>query len=191
MLWVAAVVSGFYVLAEYKSAPGLPADRSRAAIASLGAGDAHPAFELVMVAHPKCPCTRASLAELSRILSRVGDAVRATVIMVRPSDTRWDTSELEARVRAMGEVSVRVDDGAALAERFGAYTSGQVFLYSPSGALLFSGGITSARGHEGDNLGRSTVIKLIERRDAPTDQTDVFGCGLRDGVAVSMPGGAR
>ena len=60
-----------------------------------------------------------------------------------------------------------------------ALTSGSCFLYDAHGKLLFSGGITSARGHEGDNAGRDAIVKLVHGRPAPQQQTDVFGCALR------------
>jgi hypothetical protein len=59
-------------------------------------------------------------------------------------------------------------------------------LYGPGGDLLFSGGITAARGHSGDNCGRSTIISLLteETANAPVRagpaQTFVFGCPLFD-----------
>ena len=47
------------------------------------------------------------------------------------------------------------------ARRFGAQTSGTTSLYSPDGRLLFSGGITSSRGHEGDNAGEDALTQAI------------------------------
>ena len=57
---------------------------------------------------------------------------------------------------------LRDDDGAE-ARRFGAETSGQTLLYDEHGALLFSGGITGARGHAGDNAGRASLVALLNR----------------------------
>ncbi len=65
------------------------------------------------------------------------------------------------------------------ARRFGAATSGHVMLYDAAGRLHFSGGITPARGHEGDSLGRDAVIDLIEAyRSAGRRCSPVFGCPL-------------
>jgi hypothetical protein len=40
------------------------------------------------------------------------------------------------------------------------------------GCLLFSGGITAARRHAGDNAGESAIVALLN------NQTLVFGCSL-------------
>ena len=71
-----------------------------------------------------------------------------------------------------------VDDGRE-ARLFGAATSGQTMVYGRNGHLLFSGGITAARGHYGDNAGASAIGALLEQ---PTPQsgrkTAVYGCAL-------------
>ena len=62
--------------------------------------------------------------------------------------------------------------------RFHVTTSGQTLLYSAAGELLFSGGITFARGHAGDNAGR-TAIESYSAGDSPGyRQTPVFGCPI-------------
>ena len=79
--------------------------------------------------------------------------------------------------RAFPELARKSTRGGAITAAFGAFTSGQVFLYGTSGELLFSGGITGSRGHEGDNAGRDAVESLLDRRNAPA-HTPVFGCSL-------------
>jgi len=72
---------------------------------------------------------------------------------------------------------LRDDDGLE-ATRFGVITSGQTVLYDPSGALLFSGGITGARGHAGDNAGRASLVSLLNQGKTDLSSTSVFGCPL-------------
>jgi hypothetical protein len=73
------------------------------------------------------------------------------------------------------------DDGAVEARIFAARTSGYVLLYSPAAKLLFQGGITGSRGHEGDNYGLSRLAGLLI---APAPESPnpvisrVFGCEL-------------
>ena len=52
-------------------------------------------------------------------------------------------------------VEVVSDEDDAQSAAFGAAVSGQTLLYDREGRLIFSGGITAARGHAGDNAGRS------------------------------------
>jgi hypothetical protein len=74
--------------------------------------------------------------------------------------------------------TVRDDDGVEAA-RFQALTSGATALYDPQGRLLFSGGITSARGHEGDSFGIRRISSLLRTGKADRADAPVFGCSLR------------
>jgi hypothetical protein len=53
-------------------------------------------------------------------------------------------------------------------------------LYNSDGQLLFSGGITGARGHEGDNAGEDLVIAGLNGQNVGFQHTPVFGCSLQD-----------
>lgn len=179
-LWLLMVGAGTGVLWNYESTPGVAAatpDRWPAASRVKPAADR---ATLVMTAHPHCPCTRASIGELARLMTQAQGRVTAYVLFVKPSNFsgEWTHSDLWASAAAIpGVTPVRDDDGVE-AGRFHAATSGQTVLYDAAGNLLFSGGITGARGHSGDNAGRAAVVSLLtageaERRDAP-----VFGCPL-------------
>ena len=64
------------------------------------------------------------------------------------------------------------------ASRFGAQTSGHTLLFGIDGHLLFSGGITSSRGHAGTNVGESSIIALLKNEVPIRTETLVFGCSL-------------
>jgi hypothetical protein len=51
-------------------------------------------------------------------------------------------------------------------------------LYGPQGDLLFQGGITMSRGHEGDNPGRSALESLVRHKLFNQVRTSVYGCSL-------------
>jgi hypothetical protein len=53
-------------------------------------------------------------------------------------------------------------------------------LYGIDGRLLFAGGITSSRGHQGDNAGLDRVLSLVRGGKAERSESSVFGCGLFD-----------
>jgi hypothetical protein len=55
-------------------------------------------------------------------------------------------------------------------------------LYDARGRLAFSGGITSARGYEGDNAGRHAIEALLVDGTSTIARTSVFGCFLRGTV---------
>jgi len=74
-------------------------------------------------------------------------------------------------------VHVLRDEDGAEAARFGAATSGTVALYR-DGKLLFNGGITPARGHEGDSFGKERLVSLLTTGKADRNDAPVFGCSL-------------
>jgi hypothetical protein len=179
--WLAAMAVGFGLLWQYAATPGgaAPApERWPDATPLLRAQDR---ATLLMFAHPECACTRASLAELARVMTRAGDRVAARVVFVQPegAPASWAESGLVARAREIQGVEVDWDPGGREAERFGAVTSGDVFLYAADGALLFRGGITARRGHEGENASEARLLDALAR-SAPSDPGAVFGCGLED-----------
>lgn len=133
-----------------------------------------------MFAHPQCPCTRASIEELNRLLSRVGGRVHADVLFYLPHSFSpdWAKSTLWRNASALPGVTVQMDVDGAEARLFGAETSGDVLLYDKDGRLLFKGGITGSRGHEGDNVGVDAVAALCQGLKVATNETPVYGCSL-------------
>ncbi|MDG3008248.1 hypothetical protein [Paludisphaera mucosa] len=178
--WVVAVCAGFILLASYTSTPGAVGDPAGRWPASSRVVPEPGRANLVMAVHPLCPCTRASIAELSRIAARCGDAVSVHVLFLRPDgvDQAWEESDLWTAAAAIPGTRVHVDRGGLDAARFGAATSGHVVLYDANGTLLYSGGITGSRGHEGDNRGREAVISFLTTGRAHQDCGPVFGCPL-------------
>jgi len=124
---------------------------------------------LVMFAHPHCPCTRASLGELSLLMTRCRGLLTAHVLFVKPEGTpeNWEKTDLWEEAVAIPGVEVVCDTEGAEASRFGIVTSGQTVLYDSEGRLLYSGGITATRGHRGDNAGRSAIVSLLTRQGTP------------------------
>jgi hypothetical protein len=133
-----------------------------------------------MMAHPRCDCTRASIAELAEVMARAESRPRAYVVFVRPhgTDDQWDRTGLRQAAARIPDVTMVRDDDGREAELFGAETSGQTFLYGVDGALLFSGGTTGARGHEGDNAGRASLLALLDDETPRQHSSLVFGCSL-------------
>ncbi len=135
---------------------------------------------LVFFAHPRCPCTRASLHELDGLLAEIQNRVCVTVVFTVPDGVPadWEQGGLWNLATNIPGLRVIKDQGGWEARQFDVEGSGHVLLYAPSGKLLFSGGITASRGHEGDNAGRSAIVSLIRSGHAPVSHTPVFGCSL-------------
>ncbi len=180
--WALAIAGGFRVLIDYE----LKAGETAVAPRQWPEGTELPfdaaRMNLVMFAHPQCPCSRASMAELAVIMTRCPQEVRATVYFFDPEskpDT-WAHSALWRSAEAIPGVKAIADRNGRVAARFGSATSGQVFLFDRNGQRVFSGGITGARGHAGENTGRSLVIALARGEACSGHTSAVFGCSLHD-----------
>jgi hypothetical protein len=185
VVWVSAIAAGMAWMVRFESSPGEPAlapERwpSRAEL-PLGS-----AYTLVMSAHPRCPCTRASLAELATVMAESRNRITAHVLFFVPEDASpdWWNTDLWRTAAAIPAVTPLVDRGGTLQRVFGAETSGSVAVYDAAGRLQFNGGLTAARGQQGDNAGRRSLISLIETGEA-AGMTPVFGCPLRTPAATN------
>jgi len=134
-----------------------------------------------MFAHPRCPCTRASISEMNRLLARC-ENLSAHVLFIKPSSTptNWTETASWKNAEAIPGVDVLVDPDGREARRFGAESSGYVVVYDKVGQLLFHGGITGARGLEGDNAGEELIAKFLSGEKPERASTPVFGCSLND-----------
>ena len=181
--WAVVVGTGLFALAKYEATPG-PAAQGDTSVAVMPAKFVSPGkMTLVMFVHPKCPCSEASLQELSELMTNYGNRLSATVVVFQPSrrTDEWSTSTLWREAAEIPGVMVRSDVDAILAKKCAAQTSGQTFLYDEKGRLVFEGGITGSRGHVGDNDGLEAVIGLASGRasaDAPRAFAPVFGCPI-------------
>jgi hypothetical protein len=179
-LWLLTIGAGLVILRGYESKPGVTAVVPDSWPAASRIEPAADRPTLVMLAHPRCPCTRASIGELARLMTQAQGRVRAYVLFVKPPgfSDEWAHTDLWASAAAIPGVTPVRDDGGVEAGLFHATTSGQTVLYDAAGKLLFSGGVTSARGHAGDNAGRAAIVSLLTSDAAEGRGTPVFGCPL-------------
>lgn len=183
VLLLALGLAGMGYLAWYKNqagASGTPAasfpQDSRLVLSAQHA-------TLLVFVHPHCPCSRATLQELSRIMTVCRDRVAARIVFIRPtgSDSAWMKTDLWKSAESITGAEVIEDRDGAEGRRFGVSTSGHVFLYDPTGSRRFSGGITGARGHEGDNPGEDAVVSIVSGKHSGCASAPVFGCALFSG----------
>lgn len=135
---------------------------------------------LVMLVHPHCPCTRASIGELALLMARCQGRLSAYVLFTTPREfpEGWERTDLWDSAERIPGVVALSDEGGAEAGRFNAETSGTTMLYDGEGRLLFNGGITDSRGHSGDNEGRSAIVALVTEQENRRAETPVYGCPL-------------
>jgi hypothetical protein len=180
VLWGACVLTGFAVLGAEQFTPvpasTLVTDFPRDSKLVLATDKP----TLVLFLHPHCPCSRATLSELERLQVQTQDKIAVTIVFTIPPGTPagWEKGDLLDRAHAISHAQVCLDANGAAARRFGVNGSGHTLLYAPTGQLLFSGGITAARGEEGDNPGETAVADFVLHGRADLTRTPVFGCQL-------------
>ena len=179
-LWLVCVAAGLSALWAYDNAPGEAAVAPSAWPSGTTLTRSLDRPTLVVLAHPQCSCTRASLDELAEALARAEIKPKTYVLFLKPDGFTedWLQSDLWQTASRLPDTTVVRDDNGREAQRFGAATSGQTMLFDASGTLLFSGGITGARAHRGDNDGRRAIVALLNRGSAARPATNVFGCPL-------------
>jgi hypothetical protein len=182
LIWITAIFAGTRVLLTYEYTPsrlGMPSEKwpsSSQIKRSPGK------FSLVMLLHPDCPCSQASVTELDRLMAQLHGRLAAAVVFVKPasSDEDVQATGLWKRAAAIPEVAVLNDNLGRETGLFGGSVSGEAMLYDPHGNLLFHGGITASRGHEGDNEGSDSIRRLVRGETHVAAHTPAFGCSLRD-----------
>ncbi len=179
LVWTAVVGRGVHELMVYAYTPA----------ATAAVGEAWPVTAPVtgpmsqpllgVFVHAECPCSRASLNELSRVMAQARGRVEARVYIESTGpDGGLDSDNARTAARIPG-VQVVADRDGLVAESLRAAVSGETLLFAAGGSMLFHGGLTAARGHEGDNDGRRAVLSLLEGGSAPPT-VPVFGCYFRE-----------
>lgn len=192
LIWGLLVAGGMFAFDRYKLTPGVAARQTADWPAGSNLQRRAGKPTLVVIAHPQCICTEATLAELARLLATSSDEVETYVIfatLANGKDTDA-TSHLIRRAKTIPGVRVIVDRDGRETRQFPAQTSGQTFLYDVRGRLVFSGGITGARGHEGPNQGIDRIREALNRTAASGQRTPVFGCALPPVAMAGSPKGA-
>lgn len=194
VLWLGIVCGATILMTRYSNSPGAegPAPVWWPADSNLALDGHRPT--LLMFLHPRCPCSRASLGELERLLAQVTRRPAVELVFLKPDGTSsdWAETDLWRSASAIPSVKVYSDNDGLETRRFHAETSGQTLLYGPAGTLKFQGGITVARGHAGDNPGRIALQQLLQEGHSEQTKTPVFGCSLfedqcQKGTAACKP----
>lgn len=179
LVWVATVAAAYEAIRRFETTPGLPASAPRAWPAASTVPRTPGTWSLVMLVHPHCSCSRASVKELAEVVEKSRRDVQTTVLVYRPREMAagWERTSVYDGATRIRQARVLVDHDGAEAQLFGGFTSGQTFLYDDEGRLRFAGGVTSLRGHAGLNRGRADIIRIANQRSG-TGSHPVFGCAI-------------
>lgn len=177
ILWIACIGCAMAAMQLYASTPG---DALTAPLVILAEDRAEPSDEPVifLFLHERCPCSRATIAELARHHSLL-ERADLRVVLSGPGSTAadsWSVSELVASSLPLARIIS--DAEGHLARRYGALTSGHAVIYRSSGELHFSGGLTPSRGHLGAGPGRDALRSILTSTSGPARSAPVFGCPI-------------
>jgi hypothetical protein len=175
--WAAAIVLGFAAVEAYDRSPGA-AGAPASAWLDAGFGPLDGRARVLMFVHPRCPCSRASLAEFERLVAESSNALDAWIVLYRPraQTDGWLDSDLWRQAEQIPGVRLREDPDGELARRFGVVTSGHTIAYDAGGRLAFSGGITRAR--SGADAHGHTTVRAALNGGGPPSACPVFGCPI-------------
>jgi len=182
IVWFGVMSYGVTILLEYQKKPGITQVTS-----SLWPKSSEIALDknkptMLLFMHPYCPCSRATLDNLSRLLVRIHDKVQIYILFFNSGkfSPNWVHSDTWNEAAQLPGVQIFVDRDGRIAQQFHATISGQILLYGTNGHKLFDGGITPSRGHSGDSKGSSMIESLILKQTQPSFRSiAVFGCPIR------------
>lgn len=185
-LWLLSAICGMALLVDYSTTKGSSTqlEKKQWPINSRIERDIHPT--LVMFVHPFCPCSQASIGELERLMPFLKDKVNVNVVFISLKNmkgataTEWKQTHLYKVASKIPGVNILRDDNETEAQLFGAETSGHTAFFDHKGKLIFTGGLTPARGHMGDTIGRTAILGWIQNnKNDLLVESSIFGCALR------------
>ena len=191
LAWAGAAGCGVWSMLDYEYTPAAVDSRvpEWPADSKLQRPDGRPS--LLMFLHPHCPCSRASIAELSDLAARQRDEFDLQVVFVRPPglSDQWTQTDLWRTAESIRGARLFRDDDGIEAARFHVTASGETLLYTSAGQLAFHGGLTPSRGHRGHSAGRAALEAALRHAPAGNQPLPVFGCPLRN--RCDLPGGPK
>src|SRR5256885_12742598 len=146
-IWVGTVFVTYRAVRRFETTPGRAAAARGAWPASSSIQRPAGRWSLIMLLHPHCSCSRASVQELQAILDKAPASMCTYVLVYRPTDVAagWERTDVVEAASRLPRTEVIIDPDGREAKRFGGFTSGQTYLFDGDGNLRFSGGITSLR----------------------------------------------
>lgn len=176
--WIFVVICGFAAVASYSNEPGklgVPPAATAVGIESPRSG-----YLVVLAVHPKCSCTRATIAQLETLLEREPNIREVLVLISRPTGyfEDWATSDLAGVFQGLRNTRIEDDEGCRRAMALGMATSGSIVLYDHQGVARYWGGLTLGRGHVGDAPGMEAVRQIVRGTTDRVGHGEVYGCSL-------------
>jgi len=130
---------------------------------------------LIVILHSQCPCSLATVENLTNLPEGVRSRLRLRLVFTGP---QIESSDIVSGASALKHAEREYLTEAEVLQRYGAQTSGQALLYNSRGNLMFSGGLTQARGEVGESAGISAICDVMAGRKS-ISTAPVYGCALQ------------
>src|ERR1700733_4946005 len=107
-LWINAIGVGMFVLMKYDFTPGTAAAPGIHWPNNTQIPLSADCPTLIMFAHPQCPCTRASIVELGKLIASNKNELNAYVVLLTPkvAPPGWDKAALWHSAQSIPGVKV-------------------------------------------------------------------------------------
>ena len=101
LLWITGIAYGFNSIRHYESTPGAVGLTPTSWPAKSQLRPDPDRASLVMLVHPQCSCTQASLEELNIIMSKIQGRISAWVLFIRPTgmEQGWERTATWTQAR--------------------------------------------------------------------------------------------
>lgn len=189
--WAFVILAMFGALLAYSTKAGAPGKPPTHWPQQTAIDRDEDRTNIIVFAHPHCPCTQATLAEFARLHMQFKDKMNATIVLYQPlgQEDEWVHGAIYRAASRIQGLTVIRDLGGETAKRFGVNTSGHVLAYKADGLLGYSGGLTASRGHEGLSNGTVALREVMKNQRAiGLTEYAVFGCPIVEATAADDDG---
>ncbi|MFK7817562.1 MAG: hypothetical protein AB8G99_02490 [Planctomycetaceae bacterium] len=177
-LWLVAALTGMALLTLCSATPGSPANTPSQWPSETGFQPSSEQASIVVFLHPHCACSVASVRQLERALPHIAQPVSLRLFFYCPGGEAdiWVRANVWDAASHLPGADRVIDRDGKTARQFGATTSGHICVFSSDGRLVFSGGITPGRGHEGDNPASDALVSAANGILSEPFISPAFGC---------------
>lgn len=136
---------------------------------------------LILFLHPKCTCSKASVEEIKIIKSSIKKEFKLIAVVQTASLKLTDELEkLKEELSTLPHSTIVNDSYSFETNLFSVKTSGQIYIYSSFGELIYTGGSTSSRGTSSPSELRRTIASILETNKKPHQliTKSIYGCEM-------------
>jgi hypothetical protein len=178
--WLITLTAGVCLVFKYDSVPGLTSTCGTKWPPNSKITHSTTNNTLVMLLHPKCPCSRASLQQVTTLTTN-DNSLQCIFLVYSPTrfPTGWEKTDIWNLAAEVPGAQLVSDVDGAEARKFGGVTSGHTYIFDRNGNLKYAGGLTEGRGHVGECRNLDLAVKALKSGTTSASGA-VYGCPIED-----------